>query len=200
VRLHVTRTIDGTLHALRDFGARTIVRTRRLPIGTVLVFLVAAVWLAIGSWLNYIRPQEFDLKAYERYQEQVAACRALKTSESRYDCVAQSLISQDRTNFGKAMTVFLPPLLLILGHYVWMEVCANIREREHARHAEETARRQFSRFRRDMREERAAALAAKEHAGDAGPTRGAARPGPAAPLHDPMVANPDPPDHAPKRA
>jgi hypothetical protein len=159
VRLLVARTIGDVIRALREAGAPAIARIHRVPPATALVFLVAALWLAVGCWIDYIRPQPFDLKAYQRYQEEVANCRELDTSEARYDCVAQTLIGRDRVNFGKAMFVFLPPLLLILGHYVWLEVQAGMREREHARHAEEMARQQLSRYRREMQAERAAALA-----------------------------------------
>lgn len=168
---------------------------------TALVFFVAAVWLAYGSWLNYIRPQEFDLKAYERYQEQVTQCRALRTSEARYDCVAQSLIGRDRVNFGTAMVVFLPPLLLILGHYVWMEVRANMREREHARHAEEVARQQLSRFRRELREERAAALARVQAQADGTASADVTKIAKSLPPRGtPPLAGADPSARTPKRA
>jgi hypothetical protein len=59
------------------------------------------------------------------------------------------------------MFVFLPPILLVFGHYVLREIRANIRDREHARLAEQRARRQLSEFRRDIIAERAAAKATR---------------------------------------
>jgi len=200
--LHATKTIGGGYHAAKELGLRAAVRIRRLPIITVLAFAFAALWLIVAGWSAYIRPEPFDLTAYERYQEEVAKCRELKTSESRYDCVAQALIGRDRTNFGKAMFVFLPPLLMILGHYIWLEVRANMREREHARHAEERARMQLSRLRQEMREQRAAAQATRALVSEARQATASARapsPPAAAPTATPFDG-PAPTERAPKRA
>jgi hypothetical protein len=139
--LQATRTIGDGIRALHELGRRAIARLQRVPLGAVLTFTVALAWLLAAGWWNYMRPQDFDAKAYARYQEQVAQCRELKTSEGRYDCVVQSMIHRDQANFGTAMFVFLPPILLIFGHYLWREIRASMREREHARRAEERSRR-----------------------------------------------------------
>jgi signal transduction histidine kinase len=159
--LQATRTIGDGIRALHELGRRAIARLQRVPLGAVLTFTVALAWLLAAGWWNYMRPQDFDAKAYARYQEQVAQCRELKTSEGRYDCVVQSMIHRDQANFGTAMFVFLPPILLIFGHYLWREIRASMREREHARRAEERSRRQLSKLRQEMTEERAAAQAAQ---------------------------------------
>lgn len=201
MRLLVTRAIDDAIRTLREAGAPVLARIRRVHPATALVFLVAALWLGYGCWLDYVRPQQFDLKAYQRYQEEVAKCRELDTSEARYDCVAQTLIGRDRTNFSTAMIVFLPPLLLILGHYVWLEVQAGMREREHARHAEAMAHQQLSRYRREMRAERAAALArAQAHPESAASDHVASPPHSQGALHDAHHSGDDPEAHAPRRA
>ncbi|HET9149887.1 MAG TPA: hypothetical protein VFO61_05330 [Alphaproteobacteria bacterium] len=199
MRLLVARTIGDVIRTLREAGAPAIARICRVPPATALVFLVAALWLAVGCWIDYARPQQFDLKAYQRYQEQVANCRTLDTSEARYDCVAQTLIGRDRMNFGTAMIVFLPPLLLILGHYVWLEVQAGMREREHARHAEEMARQQLSRYRREMQAERAAALARAHAHPESVASHPAVPPSHAGP-HGVEHSGDAPEAHAPRRA
>jgi uncharacterized protein HemX len=154
--LQTAKTIGDRLHVAHE---RAMVGLRRLPLASIIVFGVAIAWLAGAGWWNYIRPQEFDLKSYERYREQLADCRELSTSEARYDCVAQALIGRDQTNFGKTIVVFLPSLSLIMGYYLWREVQAGRREREHARLAEQLARRQVSKFRQEMRKELADATA-----------------------------------------
>ena len=154
--LQTAKTIGDGLHAAH---LHALARLRRIPLTSIIVFAVAIAWLIGAGWWNYIRPQEFDLKGYERYQEDLAACRELKTSEARYDCVAQALIGRDQINFGKTIVVFLPSFALIMGYYLWREIRASRREREHARLAEQRARSQVSKFRQEMRAERAAAAA-----------------------------------------
>lgn len=158
---HAARTIGDGFRSLHALGGRVVASARRLHPATALVFALALGWLAATGWWNYVRPHDFDAKAYERYQEEVANCREFKTSEARYDCVAKALIRRDHVNFGTALFVFLPPLLLLFGRYIWREVRANMREREHARLAEERSRRNLSKYRREMLEERAAARAAR---------------------------------------
>jgi len=148
------KAIGNGFHAAR---VRVLAGLRQLPLAPIVLFGAAVIWLIAAGWWNYIRPQEFDLKSYERYQEQLVQCRELKTSEARYDCVAQALISRDQTNFGKTVVVFLPSFTLIVGYYLWREIRASRREREHARLAELRAHQQVSKYRQDMRNERAAA-------------------------------------------
>lgn len=148
------KDISDNFHAA---AARAIASLRLLPLAPMVLFSTAAIWLIGAGWWNYIRPQEFDLNRYERYQEQLAECREMKTSEARYDCVAQALIGRDQTNFGTTMIVFLPPFALFMSYFLWREIQTNRREREHARLAEQRARAQVSKFRQDMRNERAAA-------------------------------------------
>jgi hypothetical protein len=156
------KTIGGAFRALRGLGARAFAITRRVSPATALVFAAAVVWLLAAGWWNYVRPRDFDAKAYERYQEEeVARCRELTTSEARYDCVASAMIRRDHANFGTAMLVFLPPILLVFGRYLWREVRAGAREREHARLAELHARQHLSRYRREMLADRAAAQATR---------------------------------------
>jgi hypothetical protein len=154
--LQTARTIGDGLHAAHH---RAMAGLRLIPLASIIVFGVAIAWLIGAGWWNYVRPQEFDLKSYERYQEQLAECRELKTSEARYDCVAQALIGRDQINFGRTIVVFLPSFALIMGYYLWREIQAGRREREHARLAEQHARQQVSKFRQEMREERAAVAA-----------------------------------------
>jgi len=204
--LQATRTIGDGIRALHGLGRRAMARLQRVPLAATLTFAVALAWLVAAGWWNYIRPHDFDAKAYARYQEEVAKCRELKTSEGRYDCVVQAMIHRDQVNFGTAMFVFLPPILLIFGHYLWREVRANMREREHARLAEERSRRQLSKMRQDMMEERAAAKATQalvkaaeaEHGLDHG-HRAHGTSHPSAP-HAAAPAPADPPARAPKRA
>lgn len=204
--LQATRTIGDGIRALHELGRRAIARLQRIPLAATLTFAVALAWLVAAGWWNYVRPQDFDAKAYERYQEEVAKCRELKTSEARYDCVVQSMIHRDQVNFGTAMFVFLPPIFLIFGHYLWREIRTNMREREHARRAEQRSRRQLSKLRQDMMEERAAAKAAQalvksaeaEHGFDHG-HRAHGMPHPSTP-HPAVPASADPPTRAPKRA
>jgi len=156
-----TRTIGDRLRAFRVICAHAVAPIRGVSPAAVLTFALALAWLSATGWWNYVRPQEFDAKAFERYQEEVANCRELRTSEARYDCVVKAMIRRDHVNFGTAMLVFLPPILLVFGHYIWREVRTNMREREHARLAEQRSRQQLSRFRREMIEERAAARATR---------------------------------------
>ena len=179
--------IGGGFRALCGLGPHT---ARTAPLAA-LTFALALAWLMGAGWWNYVRPHEFDAKAYDRYREEVANCRELGTSEARYDCVAQAMIRRDRVNFGTAMLVFLPPILLVLGHYIWREVGANLREREHARLAEQHSRRHLSRFRREMMEARAAAVERVRLDEEARRRRtyDAQAPQPAAPIHDPAATS-----------
>jgi hypothetical protein len=198
--LQAARAISGGFRALGELGAHAVAHLRRTPIAAVLVFCLALAWLSAAGWWSYIRPQEFDAKAYERYQEDVAACRELRTSEARYDCVAQAMISRDHANFGTAMFVFLPPIILVFGHYLWREIRSNMREREHARRAEQRSRQHLSTLRKEMIEEHAAAKAAQaliagaksEHEAHRGPSdpdaarhHGAHHTGPSTPAKPP---------------
>ena len=157
--LQTAKTIGNGLHAAH---IRAITGIRRIPLTPIILYGAAIAWLLAAGWWNYVRPQEFDLKSYERYQEQLAECRELNTSEARYNCVAQALISRDQINFGKGMLVFLPSIALVMGYYLWREVQTGRREREHARLAEQHAHQQVSKFRQEMRKERAAAMAVEK--------------------------------------
>jgi hypothetical protein len=154
-------TIGGAFRALGRLGDRVFAFARRVSPATALVFAAALVWLLAAGWWNYVRPRDFDANDYERYQEEVTRCRELATSEARYDCVATAMIRRDHANFGTAMLVFLPPILLVLGRYMWREIRAGAREREHARLAELHARQHLSRYRREMLADRAAAQATR---------------------------------------
>jgi hypothetical protein len=150
-------TIGSAYRTAHGLGVHALTILRRVSPATALALILALTWLLAAGWWNYVRPRDFDAKAYERYQEEVARCRELGTSEARYDCVATAMIRRDHANFGTAMLVFLPPILLVLGRYIWSEVRANAREREHARLAELHARQHVSHYRREMLAERAAA-------------------------------------------
>jgi hypothetical protein len=192
-----TTTIGGAFRALHGRGAHALVFLHRISPAAALVFALALAWLVAAGWWNYVRPRDFDAKAYERYQEEVARCRELGTSEARYDCVATAMIRRDHVNFGTAMLVFLPPLLMIFGRYIWREVRAGAREREHARLAELHARQHLSRYRREMLADRAAAKAARALLDEEARQRR---------LYDPRAADPQAtgataiPASAPKRA
>jgi hypothetical protein len=204
--LQAARAISDRFRALGELGAYAIAHLRRTPIAAALVFCVALAWLGAAGWWNYVRPQDFDAKAYEHYQEDVAKCRELRTSEARYDCVARAMIDRDHANFGTAMFVFLPPIILVFGHYLWREIRSNMREREHARRAEERSRRQLSTLRKEMIEDHAAAKAAQALVADAKSQHEAHR-GPSDPdaarHHGVRHAGPsipaNPPRHAPTR-
>lgn len=155
----LVRTAKNIQLGLHETGAYVAAVLRQISITSLLLFVMAAGWLIGAGWWNYVRPQEFDPKAYERYQEQLADCRELNTSEARYNCVAEALIGRDQMNFGKAMFVFLPPLGLLFGHYILREIRANRREREHAAMAERHAREQILKMRAELRAEREAAAA-----------------------------------------
>jgi hypothetical protein len=187
------RTIGG---GFRGFGAQAA-RIRRAAPLAALTFALALSWLIGTGWWNYVRPHEFDAKAYEHYREEVANCRELDTSEARYDCVAQAMIRRDRVNFGTAMLVFLPPILLVFGHYVWREARATVRERERARRAEQHSRQHLSKFRSEMIGERAAAIARARLADEARQRRTYDAQTPHAP---PIAESVDPAQPAPKRA
>jgi hypothetical protein len=154
---HTAKNIQLGLH---EIGAHIAAGLRHVSFTSILLFVTATAWLIGAGWWNYVRPQQFDLKAYERYQDQLADCRELNTSESRYNCVAETLIGRDQTNFGRAMIVFLPPLVLLFGHYILREIRVGRREREHAALAERHAREQILKMRAEMRAERAAAAEA----------------------------------------
>ena len=165
--------------AANHIGARFIrVRTdavaalRRLPLTAVLLFGLALVWMATAGWWNYVRSTPFDASAYEHFQEEVAKCRELKTSEARYNCVAEAMIGRDQANFAKSLFVFLPPLGLMFGYYIVREMRAARREREHAAMAERHAREQILKMRAKMRAERAAAEAAHAENENAEPHHG----------------------------
>jgi hypothetical protein len=156
----IIRTADRIRISLHETGTAIVAGLRHISFVSMSLFFLAMAWLTIAGWINYIRPEPFDLKSYERYQAQIASCRELETPEARYNCVAQALIAKDQVNFGKAMIVFVPPLILIFGHYIVREVRAGRREREHARLAEKRSRDQILKMRAQMRAERAAAAAA----------------------------------------
>lgn len=156
----IAQTAHSIRLALHNTGTAIVAGLRHISLASVSLFVLAVAWLVIAGWFNYIRPHQFDLKAYEQYQEKLADCRELSTSEARYNCVAQAMIGQDQMNFGKALIVFGPPLILIFGHYIVREIRANRREREHARLAEKRSRDQILQMRAQMRAERAAAAAA----------------------------------------
>jgi hypothetical protein len=154
-------SIGSAYRAAHGLGVHALTIVRRVSPATALALVLALAWLLAAGWWNYVHPRDFDAKAYEHYQEEVARCRELGTSEARYDCVATAMIRRDHANFGTAMLVFLPPILLMLGRYIWREIQANAREREHARLAELHARQHVSRYRREMLAERAAARATR---------------------------------------
>jgi hypothetical protein len=156
----IARTANGIRVALHNAGATIVASLRHISLVSISLFVLAIAWLLIAGWINYIHPQQFDLKAYERYQDRLAVCRELESSEARYNCVAQVMIGQDQMNFGKALIVFLPPLILIFGHYILREIRTSRREREHAILAERRSRDQILKMRVQMRAERAAAAAA----------------------------------------
>ncbi|MGE5539165.1 MAG: hypothetical protein ACM30I_11140 [Gemmatimonas sp.] len=150
------RAIRAVVRAASAVCGGAMARIRRMPVGTIVVFAVALAWIGTSGWLTFVRPQPFDDRAYERYQEEVAMCRELRTSEARYDCVARALIGRDQQNFGRSLFVFVPPFMLLIGRYVWREVRATMREREHARLAELRSRQHLSKMRQEMLGERAA--------------------------------------------
>jgi len=147
-------------HAVYATAAETVARARRLPVGTIVFVLVALAWIAASGWWTFVR-SNFDADAALRYQAEVAKCRELPTSEARYECVSRALIGRDRENFSRAMVVFIPPLVMLFGCYIWREMRAAVRERERARLAEERSRRQLTEFHREMMERRKALKPAK---------------------------------------
>jgi hypothetical protein len=156
----IARTANGIRLAIHNTGTTIVAGLRHISLASTSLFVLAIAWLLVAGWINYVQPQQFDLKAYERYQEKLADCHELFTSEARYDCVAKAMIGQDQMNFGKALTVFLPPLILVFGYYILREIRESRREREHAALAEKRSRDQILKMRAEMRAERAAAIAA----------------------------------------
>jgi hypothetical protein len=159
-KAHAHKGFGALGHAMVVASAETLARVRRLPVGPALVLLLALAWIAASGWWAFILPR-YDDTAAQRYQAEVAKCRELATSEARYDCVSRALISRDRENFGKAMLVFIPPLVAVLGRYVWRETRAAMHERERARLAEIRSRQQLAQFHREMMAKREALKPAK---------------------------------------
>jgi hypothetical protein len=190
-------SIGSAYRTAQGVGVHALTVIRRVSPATALALVLALAWLLAAGWWNYVRPRDFDAKAYERYREEVARCRELGTSEARYDCVATALIRRDHANFGTAMVVFLPPMLLVLGRYIWREVQANARDREHARLAELHARQHVSRYRREMLAEHAATRAARALLDEEARQRRIYDPRAADPR---MASVPPSPPAAPKRA
>jgi hypothetical protein len=166
VNANTNKGLGALGYAVYAMCAEMVARARRLPVGTIVFILVALAWIAASGWWTFVR-SNYDAGLALRYQAEVARCRELPTSEARYECVSRALIGRDRENFSRAIVVFIPPLVMLFGRYIWREMRASVREREHARLAEERGRRQLAEFHREMVARREALKPAKRADWDA---------------------------------
>lgn len=134
------------MNQLMPFERRDVVRW--------VLFVLCASWL-FGATLHVTNGASRMLldgsNAYMSYEQRLADCSELRTSQTRYDCTTKLMLGRDRSVFSKILFVVAPPLILVSGLGL---VGFAVRTRE-ARERERVARDLFQAQMAAYREKRA---------------------------------------------
>lgn len=128
-----------------------LLRFERRDIGRWLLAVVCGGWLIGATWhVAATRQTHIPLdgaNAYVPYERQLAACKELRGSQAKYDCVSNLMLWRDRSLFQQILLVILPPLGLA-GLVSGIALALRLRrERERQRLAREAYAAQMDAYR-----------------------------------------------------
>lgn len=115
------------------------------------VMVLCAGWVVGAAWFAFVQPAPAP-HPYMSQQTQIAKCRALTSSEARYNCTSQIMLAQDNATFNKTLIIILPPLAVLFAYFGVTRAIAAHRERIKSQLALAASRRRLDEWRAYLRD------------------------------------------------
>jgi hypothetical protein len=120
------------------------------------VMVVCAGWVVGAAWSALVQSTQ-PPNPYMSYEQQIAKCRAPASSEARYNCTSQIMLTKDNESFNKTLTIILPPLALLFAYFGVTRALTTQRERIKSQRALAASRRRMDEWRTHLRDIKSAA-------------------------------------------
>ena len=78
---------------------------------------LSVCWVALSTWYVFVLIRPMTQVYLEQHQAELARCRKLPTSDSKYQCTSKLMLSKDHTVFGQVLLILGPPFGLLIGYW-----------------------------------------------------------------------------------
>jgi hypothetical protein len=109
-------------------------------------------WVIGSTWFVFLQPAQLVYRSYGSQESQLAKCRDLPTSETRYQCTARLMLAKDNDVFNRTLIILLPPFAALIGYLAVMKAVATHRDRVKKREAHIASRRRLAEWRNHLNE------------------------------------------------
>lgn len=130
---------------------KTILRIEKHHVAKWVAAVLGAGWIVGASWFAFIQTAPVT-NSYASYERQLAKCRALPTSQTRYDCTSQLMLAKDNKIFNKVLVILLPPLGLLAGYLGLGTMLASQRDRKKNSAARAASQKRLAEWRGFLRD------------------------------------------------
>lgn len=145
-----------------------------------LLVVLGAGWMVGATWSLFFQTT-LPPNSYFSYERQLANCRTKQTSQARYDCTSQLMLSKDNAIFKKTLIVLVPPLWVFGAYLVVNRIIQRRQEEKKSRAAVAASHKRMAEWQEFLRSIKSEAAAAqKQKAPAAAPVRPIATPSPLA--------------------
>ena len=137
---------------------------------------LSVCWVALSTWYALVLIRPMTQVYLEQHQAELARCRKLPTSDSKYQCTSKLMLAKDHNVLGQVLLILGPPFGLLIGYWGVGKLIARHHERLKSQHARDFSQQRMAEWRShlsDMRstletQQKAAARAARINAGSSG--------------------------------
>lgn len=114
------------------------------------VMVLCAGWMAGATWFAFVTTPVPN--SYVSQDKQIAKCRALPSSEARYNCTSKIMLAKDNGTFNQTLIIVLPALAVLFAYFGITRAITTRRERIKSQQALAASRRRMDEWRTFLRD------------------------------------------------
>ena len=117
---------------------------------------LSVCWVALSTWYVFVLIRPMTQVYLEQHQAELARCRKLPTSDSKYQCTSKLMLAKDHNVLAQVLLVLGPPFGLWIGYWGVGRLIERHRAQLKSQHARDFSQQRMTEWRSHLSDMRSA--------------------------------------------